>query len=82
MAVAALADDHGMYLSGSQDSSLTADPERNLWQLDAGEIREPMETGAVPEWSERSSGLHSNPGGDEPAVEYGGQPFRPIDIGS
>ena len=82
MAGAALADDHGMYMSGSQDPSLTAEPERNLWQFDAGEIREPMETGAVPDWSERSSDLHSNPSGDAPTVEYGGQTFRLIDIGS
>jgi hypothetical protein len=82
VAGAALADDHGMYLSGSQDSSLTAEPERNLWQFDAGEIREPVETGAVPDWSERSSDLHSNPSGDAPTVEYGGQTFRLIDIGS
>ena len=82
VAGAALADDHGMYMSGSQDPSLTAEPERNLWQSDAGEIREPVETGAVPEWSERSSDLQSNPNVDAPTVEYGGQSFRPIDIGS
>ena len=82
MAVAALADDRGAYMSGSQDSSLTADPERNLWQFDAGEIREPVETGAVPDSSERSYDLHSNPSGDAPTVEYGGQTFRLIDIGS
>jgi hypothetical protein len=81
MAVAALADDHGMY--GPPDASLSADPERDLGQLDAEEIREPVETGAVPDRAESSPGLHSNPpSGDAPTVEYGGVAFRPdIDIG-
>jgi len=82
VAGAALADYSDKDLYEPSDASLSADPERNLWQQDAREIREPMETGAVPEWPGRSSGLHSDPSGDAPTVEYGGQPFRLIDIGS
>jgi hypothetical protein len=82
MAVAALADDHGMNMYGAPDASLSADPEKGLVQLDTGEIREPMETGAVPGRSESSSDLHSNAVGDEPTVEIGGRLFRPgIDDG-
>ena len=82
MAVAALADDRDMRMYGPPDVSLSADPERDLGQLDAEEIREPAETGAVPDRAESSSGLHSSPGGDVPTVEYGGVTFRPdIDIG-
>jgi len=85
MAVAALADDHGMNMYGPADASLSADPEKSVGQLgsvEIVEIREPVETGAVPEWSLSSSDLHSNVGGDEATVEYGGQTFRPgIDDG-
>ena len=82
MAVAASADDQGMNGYGPADSSVSAQPEQGMVQPGAGEIREPVETGAVPDWSESSPGLHSNPSGDEPTVEFGGQVFRPIDIGS
>jgi len=84
MAVSALAHDRGTSMYGPPDVSLSADPERDLALLDEGEIRGPVETGAVPDWSESSSGLHSNPpSSDEPAVEFGGVSFRPdIDIGS
>jgi hypothetical protein len=82
MGVAALADDQGMNMYGPPDASLSADPERSLGQLDAEGIREPMETGAVPDRLKSSSDLHSNAPGDEPTVEYGGQSFRPgIDTG-
>jgi len=51
MAVAALADysDRDMYEPA--DSSVSAHPEQGMEQSDAGEIREPMETGALPEGS-------------------------------
>ena len=82
MAVAALADDQGMNVYGPADSSVSAQPEQGVEQPDAGEIREPMETGAVPDRSESSSDLHSNPSGDAPTVEFGGRLFRPdIDVG-
>jgi len=82
MAVAVLADDHGMNMYGPADSSVSAQPEQGVEQPNAGEIREPMETGAVPGRSESSSDLHSNAVGDEPTVEIGGRLFRPgIDDG-
>ena len=55
MAVAALADDQGMNLYGPTDSSVSSQPEQGVEQPDAGEIREPMETGAVPDRTEDSS---------------------------
>jgi hypothetical protein len=85
MAVAALADDHGMNMYGPPDASLSADPEKSVGQVgtvEIVEIREPVETGAVPEWSLSSYDLHSNATGDEPTVEIGGRLFRPgIDDG-
>jgi hypothetical protein len=48
MAVAALADDHGMNMYGPEDSSVSAQPEQGMEQTTAGEIREPVETGALP----------------------------------
>ncbi len=48
MAVAALADDQRMDSYGPADSSVSSQPEQGVEQPDAGEIREPMETGAVP----------------------------------
>jgi hypothetical protein len=84
MAVAALADDHGMNMYGPAESSVSAQPEQGVEQLEAGgEIREPVETGAVPDRSIRSSELGSGAVGDVPTAEYGGQTFRlGIDDGS
>ena len=83
MGVAALADDQGMNAYGPADSSVSAQPEQGMGQSAEGEIREPVETGAVPEWSGRSSDPQSNPSGDVPTVEFGGQTYRPdIDVGS
>jgi len=83
VAVAALADDRGMHMYGPPDVSFSTDAERDLALLDEGEIRGPVETGALPGGSESSSGRYSNPNSDEPAVEFGGVTFRPdIDIGS
>ena len=82
MAVAALADDQGMNMYGPADSSVSAQPEQGLDPSDAGEIREPVETGAVPDRPESLSDLHSNVPGNEPTVEIGGRLFRPgIDDG-
>ena len=48
-------------------------------QSDAGEIREPMETGALPDSSESS---FKEDTGELPTVELGGQRYRPgIDLG-
>ena len=85
MAVAALAGDHAMNMYGPPDASLSADPEKGVAQLETVEIveiREPVETGAVPDRSLSSSDMRSNVGGDEPTAEYGGQTFRTdIDLG-
>ena len=54
MAVAALADHeetNGMY--GPADSSVSSEPEQGVEQSATGEIREPMETGALPDGSVR-----------------------------
>ena len=51
MAVAALADDQGMNMYGPEDSSVSAQPEQGMEQATAGEIREPVETGALPDRS-------------------------------
>jgi hypothetical protein len=77
MAVAALADDQGMDSYGPAESSVSSQPDQGVEQPNAGEFREPMETGAVPGRSVDSSGLHSNAGGDEGTVEIGGQSYRP-----
>ena len=83
MAVAALADDHGMNMYGPAESSVSAQPEQGVEQLEAGgEIREPVETGAVPDRSISSSELDSGAVGDELTVEFGGLKYRPgIDDG-
>jgi hypothetical protein len=47
---------NGMY--GPVDSSVSGQPEQGLEPSDAGEIREPMETGAVPDRPESSSDLN------------------------
>jgi hypothetical protein len=83
MAVAALADDHGMNVYGPADASLSADPEKGLGSLDPWAIREPLETGAIPGQSESSSDMHSNPVSYTSTVEIGGVEYRPgIDDGS
>ena len=77
MAVAALADDQWMNSYGPEESSVSSQPEQGVEQPNAGEIREPMETGEVPDRSVDSSDLHSNASVDEPTVEIGGQSYRP-----
>ena len=82
MAVAALADDHEMNAYGPADSSVSAQPQEDVYSSDAGEIREPMETGSVPESRGGLSEDFKMDTGDEPTVEFGGQTFRPdIDSG-
>jgi hypothetical protein len=51
MAVAALADDQEMNAYGPADSSFSTQPEYGVDQPSAGEIREPVETGALPDGS-------------------------------
>jgi hypothetical protein len=80
MAGVALADDHGMNAYGPADTSVSSHSEQGVEQSDAGEIREPMETGAVPEPS-GSSDQFKESTGEAPTVEIGGQVYRPgIDI--
>ena len=63
-------------------ASLSADPEQGLAPWGAGEIREPVETGAVPDRVEGSSDLFKQATGEEPAVEIGGLMYRPgVDTG-
>jgi hypothetical protein len=82
MAVAAFAEAPVMEAYESGDSSISSQLEQGAEQPYAGEIREPVETGAVPDRPESSSGLHSNAVDDQATVEFGGQPFRPdIDLG-
>ncbi len=72
----ALADSEWEGVSGTADS-FSSEPEMAGVQSDAGEIREPMETGAVPDRPGSSYDLDSNAIGDEPTVESGGSLFRP-----
>ena len=82
MAGVALAGDYGMSRSGEPDVSYLSDPEKALGPWSAGEIREPVETGAVPDRMESSYDTPSNLPGNEATVESGGQLFRPgIDLG-
>jgi hypothetical protein len=81
MAVAALADDQWMNY-GPAEYSVSDQPEQGVEQPDSGEIREPVETGAVPDRPESSSDLNCCTDSGESAVEIGGQMFRPgIDLG-
>ena len=49
MAVAAFAEAPVMEAYESADSSVSAQPDQGMEQADAGEIREPVETGALPD---------------------------------
>jgi len=71
---------NGMY--GPADSAVSAQPEQGIYETNVGEIREPMETGAVPDRQGSSSDLDSNAIGSEPTVESGGSLFRPDIEGS
>jgi hypothetical protein len=73
MAVAALADDLGTSLYESGDYNVSSQPEQGVEPSDAGEIREPMETGAVPEHSLGSSVPHFiSAGSSDPTFWPGG----------
>lgn len=73
MAVAALADHeetNGMY--GPADSSVSAESAQGVEQPDAGEIREPMETGAVPDLPGSSSEQVCCSDSGDPTFRIGG----------
>lgn len=82
MAVAALAGDQGMHLYGPADSSVSNDVGTSESQADAWDLREAMETGALPDRHVGSSDAMCCTGIDEPTVESGGLQYRPdIDVG-
>lgn len=82
MAVAALADDHGNYSYGPPDTSMSSDVGTSESRADAWDLREAMETGALPGQPVGSSGDVCCRGIDGPTIESGGQLFRPdVDSG-
>ncbi|HZL98491.1 MAG TPA: hypothetical protein VFB91_07310 [Terriglobales bacterium] len=86
MAVAALAEDQGLNVYAMADSAYWPESgnqfnEAEGSQAAGSEIREPMETGAIPDKSVSSFDLSSQAPGDEPTVQVGGLSFRPgIDL--
>ena len=84
MAVVALADDHGVNMYDPAESSVSTDVGTSEAHADEWELREAMETGALP--PDRPVGSYDAAccrGIDEPTIEGGGQFFRPeIDTGA
>lgn len=85
MAYVALAGEYGSDMYGPSDSSMSASPENGSAVSETGEIREPVETGAVPDKalspSDSDFGCCSNDGKVQ-TFEYDGVPLRPgIDVG-
>jgi hypothetical protein len=78
----ALANDPGMVAHDPSEYSPSADSSLSPANADASQIREPIETGAVPDQPESSSGLYSNPGGDASTLSAGWSLFRPDIEGS
>lgn len=72
MAVAAFAEAPGMEAYDSGDSSVWSRPEQGVEQTNAGEIREPVETGAVPDRPESSSDLNCCSDSGDPTFRLGG----------
>jgi len=82
MAVAAFAEAPVMEAYEPVDTAILSQPELGVGQTFAGEIREPVETGAIPDRPEGSYDVRSNLPGDEATAESGGQMFRPgVDLG-
>jgi hypothetical protein len=72
MAVAALAGVSGMDMIGTPESTW-GQSEQGVEQPNAGEIREPVETGAIPDRPESSSDLYCCSGsGDPTSFRIGG----------
>jgi len=84
MAVVAFAEAPVMQANNSADSYVSNDVGANgLQSSDAWEVREAMETGALPSETVGSSDAVCCRGIDEPTIEGGGLLFRPeIDTGS
>ena len=82
MAVAAYAEAPVMGAYDRGDSAILSQPELGVGQTFASEIREPVETGSIPDRPEDSYDVRSNLPGDEATAESGGQMFRPgVDLG-
>lgn len=83
MAVAALAgDQHGMGTYGPADRSVSSDVRTSDSQQDAWDLREAMETGALPGQPVGSSEAVCCGTIQGPTIESGGQLFRPdVDSG-
>ncbi len=82
MAVAALANDQEMNSYGPADSSVSNDVGTSGSQADAWDLREAMETGALPGQPVGSSDAVCCGDIGEPTIESGGQLFRPgVDSG-
>lgn len=83
MAVAALADDQRMDYYGPPQTSMSNDTSSSEPQPDAWDLREAMETGALPGQPVGSSDEVCCGGIEGPTIESGGQLFRPgLDGGS
>lgn len=79
MAVVASADYNWTAGAYMPDSSVAAKPSQDMESSAAAEIREPVETGALPDSSGSS---FKEDTGELPTVELGGQLYRPgIDLG-
>ena len=72
MSVAVWADDQGVDLYGPAESSISSQPEQGVEQPNAGEIREPMETGAVPDLPVSSSDYNCCTNSTDPTFWMGG----------
>ena len=82
MAVAAFAEAPVMEAYDPGYTAVLSQPELGVGQPFAGEIREPVETGAIPDGSGSSSDLNCTDNCGVPTAESGGQMFRlGIDLG-
>ncbi len=79
---AVIAEAKGMDVYGPADPSVSNDIGTGETQVDAWDLREAMETGALPGRQGDSSDAVCCRGIDEPTIESGGQLFRPeVDAG-
>ena len=73
MAGVALADNvETNWMYGPADSSVSSQPEQGVEQQDTGEVREPIETGSVPDRPESSSNVSCCSDGGDPTYWPGG----------
>jgi hypothetical protein len=83
MAVTALAGDQGTNVYRPAETSMSHDVGTSEPQLDAWDLREAMETGALPGQPVGSSDDVCCRGIEGPTIESGGQLFRPdVDSGA